>query len=158
MKDEDKINGQIIAELVELRQRVADLEKSQIMGKWSEEEYKTILSTAMDGFWLVDKQGRFLDMNDAYCHLIGYSRDELLKMRIQDVEAAEKPEETASHIRQVMETGSDRFETRHKCKDGRTIDIEVSVNYMDVEGGRFFVFLRDITERKWADETMRKKK
>ncbi len=154
MKAEDKTKEKLIREL---RQRIAELEKSQIKRKWSEEEYKTILSTAMDGFWLVDKEGRFLDMNDAYCHLIGYSRDELLKMRVQDVEASEKPEETASHIQRVMDIGSDRFETRHKCKDGKTVDIEVSVNYMDVEGGRLFVFLRDITERKWADETMRKK-
>jgi len=133
------------------------LEKSEIQRKWAEEEYKTILRTAMDGFWLVDKQGRFLDVNDAYCRLIGYSRDELLKMSIKDVEAAEKPEEIAQHIRRVMEIGWDRFETRHRCKDGRIVDIEVSVNYTDDKGGRFFVFLRDITERKRADGAMRKK-
>ncbi len=133
------------------------LGKSEIQRTWAEEEYKTILRTAMDGFWLVDKQGRFSDVNDAYCRLIGYSRDELLKMRIQDVEAAEKPEETAQHIRRVMEIGWDRFETRHRCKDGRIVDIEVSVNYMDVGGGRLFVFLRDITERKRAEGAMRKK-
>lgn len=131
--------------------------KSEIHRKWAEEEYKTILRTAMDGFWLVDKQGRFLDVNDAYCRLIGYSRDELLKMRIQDVEAAENPEETAQHIRRVMKIGRDRFETRHRCKDGRIVDIEVSVNYMDAGGGRFFVFLRDTTEGKRAEGAMRKK-
>ena len=109
----------------------------------------------MDGFWIVDMQGHFLDVNDAYCRMVGYSRDELLTMRISDVEAAERTEETARRIQKIMEVGGDRFETRHKCKDGRIIDIEVSVNYMEVYGGRMFVFLRDITERKQAEEVLR---
>ena len=116
--------------------------------KQADEKYRTIVSTTMDGFWIVDMQGRFLEVNDAYCHLIGYSQDELLTMSIPDVEAVERPEETARRIQKIREVGGDRFETRHKCKDGRIIDIEVSVNYMEIEGGRFFVFLRNITERK----------
>ncbi len=129
---------------------------SDITGrKRAEEEYKTILRTTMDGFWIVDMEGRFLDVNDAYCHLIGYSRDELLAMRIPDVETVETPEETAQRIQQIMETGGDRFETRHRCKDGRIIDIEVSVNYLETDGGRMFVFLRDITERKRTEEALK---
>ncbi len=124
--------------------------------KRSEEEYKTILRTAMDGFWITDMQGRFLEVNDAYCDLIGYTRDELLNMNIKDVEAVEKPEETAQHIRHIMESGGDRFETRHRCKSGRIVDIEVSVNYINVGGGRLVVFLRDVTERKQTSEEIRK--
>ena len=123
--------------------------------KRAEEKYRTIVSTTMDGFWIVDMQGRFLDVNDAYCRLIGYSRDELLTMSILDVEAVERPEETARRIQMIMEVGGDRFETHHKCKDGRIIDIEVSVNYIEIGGGRMFVFLRDITERKQIEEALR---
>jgi PAS domain S-box-containing protein len=119
--------------------------------KRAEEEYRTILRTAMDGFWIVDMEGRFLDVNDAFCRLIGYSRDEILTMRISDVEAIESPEDTSQRIEKIMKVSGDRFETRHRCKDGRIIDIEVSVNYMAVNGGRMFVFLRDITERKRAE-------
>ena len=46
-------------------------------------EYKVILHTAMDGFYLVDTQGQLLDVNDSYCTLIGYSREELLNMSIK---------------------------------------------------------------------------
>jgi len=123
--------------------------------KRAEEEYKTILRTAMDGFWVTDIEGHFLGVNAAYCRLVGYSRDELLTMRISDVEAVERPEETAQRIQRIMETGGDRFETRHKCKDGRMIDVEVSVNYMKAGDGRLFVFLRDITERKKMEEALR---
>lgn len=118
----------------------------------AEEQYGMVLRTSVDGFWITDIKGRFLDVNDAYCHLIGYSRDELLKMGIPDVEAVERPEETVQHIQKIMAVGGDRFETRHKCKDGKIIDIEVSVNYMKEGFGRLFVFLRDISERKKAEQ------
>src|SRR3990167_4442435 len=110
--------------------------------------YNVIIRAAMDGFWIIDTQGRLLDVNDAYCRLTGYSRQELLAMSIADVEALEKPEDTQRHIQQIMKTGSDRFETRHRAKDGRIVDMEVSVNYLDTDNGRIFAFLRDITERK----------
>lgn len=124
--------------------------------KRSEVEYKTILRTTLDGFWITDVQGRFLEVNDAYCNLIGYTRDELLNMKITDVEAVEKPEETAQHLRRVMENGGDRFETRHRRKNGEIVDIEVSVNYINVGSGRLVVFLRDITRRRQAYEEIRK--
>ncbi len=120
--------------------------------KRSEEQYRTIVRTAMDGFWRTDIQGKILDVNDSYCELIGYSRGELLTMSIGDVEAAEVPEETARHIERVKERSYDRFETRHRTKDGRIIDVEVSVNFAGDEGGQFFVFLRDITERKKVEQ------
>jgi PAS domain S-box-containing protein/putative nucleotidyltransferase with HDIG domain len=122
----------------------------------AEEEYQTIINTAMDGFWITAMQGHFLDVNDAYCDLIGYSREELLKMRFQDMEAEEKPEETARHIQRIIETGHDRFETQHRCKDGRIVDIEVSVNFRPSHGGRLYVFLRDITARRQAEQALQK--
>ncbi len=123
--------------------------------KLAEEEYRTILKTTMDSFWIVDNRGRFLDVNDAYCHLIGYSRDEMLQMSIQDVEATEKTQDTEQHIQRVMETGYDRFESQHRCKDGRVIHVEVSSNFQEALGGRFYVFVRDITARKLSEEAIR---
>jgi PAS domain S-box-containing protein len=120
--------------------------------KRSEEQYRTIVRTAMDGFWRTDIQGKILDVNDSYCGLIGYSRAELLTMSIGDVEAVEMPEQTVQHVERVKQRGYDRFETRHRTKDGRIIDVEVSVNFAKDEGGEFFVFLRDITERKKVEQ------
>ena len=119
--------------------------------KRAETEHKTIIQTTIDGFWLADMQGRFLDVNDAYCQLVGYNRDELLKMSIPDIEAIEKSEETAARIARIKKVGGDRFETCHRCKDGRAVNVEVSVNYVEASGGRMFVFIRDITERKQAE-------
>ena len=122
--------------------------------KKAEAEYQTIIRTAMDGFWLTDMEGHFLDVNEAYCSLIGYSRDELLSMSISDIEAIEKPENIASRIRKIKKVGYDRFETRHRRKDGGIVDVEIGVNYLSTDGGRQFVFLRDITERKRTEEAL----
>jgi PAS domain S-box-containing protein len=119
-----------------------------------QQEYNALLRATIDGFSRVDTSGRFLDVNDAYSRMVGYSREELLKMRILDVEAKESTEETARHFRKVL-VGSDRFETRHRCKDGKLIDIDVSAKYLETDGGQFFVFLRDITERKRLEERLR---
>ena len=119
------------------------------------EESQMVLRTAMDGFWVVDVQGRLLEANEAYCRLVGYTRDELLAMRISDIEAAESSEATAAHIAAIMRTGSDRFVTRHRRKDGAVLDVEVSVNYLPLNGGRIFVFVRDVTEHNRAEAALR---
>jgi len=120
--------------------------------KNSEERHRQIIQTSMDGFWVADTGGRILEVNDAYCQLSGYTREELLNMRIADVEAKEAPEETAQHIREIMTNGHASFETRHRRKDGQLLDIEVStVHRPDTEDGHLFVFLHDITERKQAE-------
>jgi PAS domain S-box-containing protein len=118
--------------------------------KQIEEKHQAIVRTALDGFWLCDINGRFLEVNDSYCQMIGYTQEALLRMSIQDVEAVESSQDTARRIEKIASQGYDRFESRHKCKDGEIIDVEVSVNYLDVGEGQFFVFVRDITERKEA--------
>jgi PAS domain S-box-containing protein len=122
----------------------------------SQQKYKTILDTSIDGFWITDLQGYIQEANDACFHLLGYSRDELLKMNISDIESKEKPEETAARIRKIVKRGWDRFETKQRRKDGEILDIEVSVNFMDIGGGRLFVFHRDITERRKMQEMIRR--
>ena len=122
----------------------------------SEERHRTILRTAIDGFWMVDLQGRLLEVNEAYCRMSGYNEQELLAMRIADLEAAETPADTAAHVRNISAQGEDRFESRHRRKDGRILDVEISVQYKAIQDGRQVAFIRDITERKLAEAALRK--
>lgn len=117
--------------------------------KQSEIEYRKIIQATGDGYWMVSTQdARIIDVNDTFCNMVGYSREELLSLRVSDLEAVESPEETAAHIRKVIETGHDLFDTRHRHKDGHLVEFEVSVTYADIRGGVIFVFVRDIGERK----------
>jgi len=114
----------------------------------NEKQHRSILQTAMDGFWLVDMQGHLLEVNEAYCRMSGYSKSELLTLHVSDLEVVETSNEVIAHIQKVMVHGEDRFETRHRRKDGSFLDIEASIQYHTLEGGRLVAFLRDITERK----------
>ncbi len=120
--------------------------------KKEKEKERAIISAAIDGFWITDLNGKFLEVNDSYCRMIGYTREELLKMSIADVEALESPEETAERVKKLLINGSDRFKTRHRCKSGKIIDIEINVNYYNVGKGQLFVFIHDLTGREEAED------
>ncbi len=131
------------------------LVEDSVQRKEAEELHRDIIQTAFDGFWMTDTSGNFLEVNDAYCKIIGYKRAELLKMSIQDVEAEENRDAILQHIQNLKLHGSDYFETRHRRKDGMIIDVEVKASYVDYKDGRCFVFLHDITRRKRNEEMVR---
>lgn len=122
----------------------------------SEEASRQILQTAMDGFWRTDIQGRLLAVNEAYCRMSGYEEQELLAMSISDLEAVETAQDTAAHMRKVILKGEDRFESRHRRKDGSLFDVEVSIQYKQgKEGGECSVFLRDVTQRNKSEKRLK---
>jgi PAS domain S-box-containing protein len=117
----------------------------------SQEWHRSIIQTAMDGFFVANRDGLLLEANESYCRMIGYTLEELLLMHISDLEADEAAEVTAAHIEYIMENGEDRFETRHRRKNATTVDVEINVQFKLIDGGRFIVFLHDITGRKKAE-------
>jgi diguanylate cyclase (GGDEF)-like protein/PAS domain S-box-containing protein len=119
------------------------------------EQYRSVIQASLDGYWVTDTLGRILEANDSICRMHGYSREELLRMSISDIEADETPEETAAHIREMMDKGHVQFEARHKRKDGSIANVEVSIMHVTTLGDRFFAFIRDITERKQAENILR---
>jgi len=122
--------------------------------KHTDEKNRIILATAPDGFYVLGLGARLLEVNASYCKMVGYTREELLKMSLSDLEAVETPEEFAKHKEKVVAQGYDFFETQHQCKDGKTINVEVSASYIDVEGGQIVVFVRNITDRKKAEQAL----
>jgi diguanylate cyclase (GGDEF)-like protein/PAS domain S-box-containing protein len=112
------------------------------------DEYHAIIQTTSDGFKICDINGNILEANDSYCRMIGYNINELLAMNIADIDAIENSKMVAAHISKSINTGSDSFISRHKCKDGTEIDVEVTTTYLDESGGQFYSFIRDITDKK----------
>ncbi|OPX64127.1 MULTISPECIES: PAS domain S-box protein [unclassified Methanoregula] len=134
---------------------ISDRQKIQDALKTSAEDYQTLLQTAMDGFCIIGMDGAIIDVNEAFCRSLGYSRDEALALSLRDVEARETDEDTSRHMGTILRKGYDRFETQWRRKDGRIVDTEVSVLYTGTHGGRFITFSRDITERRNAEHALR---
>jgi PAS domain S-box-containing protein len=145
-----------------LRQRITELEgflvqheQSAAAEQQAAEQYTTMLATTSDGFWRVGRNGKLQDVNEAYCRMSGYSREELLQMSIPHLEAVESADSTARHIRKLIENGSDRFETKHQSKSGRIIDVEVSATYLP-SSQELIVFVRSISDQKLAEGALRR--
>jgi PAS domain S-box-containing protein len=121
----------------------------------SEERHRVTLQTAMDGFFRTDMRGRILEVNETYCHMTGYSEQELLSMHIADLSVVRTADTIVSDIKRLKELGPERFESVHRRKDGSLFDVEISGQHQPIAGGQAVVFVRDITERKRAEEALR---
>lgn len=145
---------QLAAQEEELRHQYDRLAENQEIIRQNGEQYRTILRTAMDGFCLVGTTGAFVDVNDAFCTMLGYTREEILRLTLRDIEVKETPEDISLHMQEIIRKGSDRFQTRYRCRDGRIIDVEVSVVYTGSSGAPFFTFHRDVTEQVRAESAL----
>jgi PAS domain S-box-containing protein len=118
-------------------------------------EQHEIIQTSLDGFLVVNSQnGQIIEANDIYCRMTGFSHEELINKKIQDMNALDSSEEIEARLKKIQEIGYDRFETRHRRKEGQSIDFEVSVT--NSNRGKIFVFLRDITDRKRIENILEK--
>ncbi|MGM0594303.1 MAG: EAL domain-containing protein [Pseudomonadota bacterium] len=134
---------------------ISEQKRSEERLRLSEAQYRSVIETTGDGFWLADMQGYLLEVNDAYARLSGYRKEELVGMHISQLDANEEPEETRRHIQWIIDHGYDIFESRHRKKSGELWDVEISTSFTRLGGGRFFVFTRDITERKRIQQELR---
>lgn len=118
---------------------------------------QAILQLTRDAYWLVDQDGILLEVNDAMCDMIGYSRQELLGMSIADIDAHENSGDVRDRMGFIAQKGSARFEAQHRRKEGTVIDVEVSVTHIPSQNF-FIAFIRNITDQKaYANELAHQK-
>jgi PAS domain-containing protein len=84
----------------------------------NEAQYRSIIQTAQDGIWRADKEGNLLEVNASYCRLSGYSEQELLTMRVADLENTGTLDETLTDTLKQDEADVTRFSVQHRRKDG----------------------------------------
>ena len=123
----------------------------------SEKRSEIILQTAIDGFLMVGENGKVKEVNDAYCKMLGYTREEMMGLYIHDLEANMDPDEVAENLELFKKIGHASFESRHRRKDGSLIDVEVSITNIDLDGLHYISFLKDITEKKKAEDELKLK-
>lgn len=111
-----------------------------------------------EAFW-ISKEGDILYVNKATCKALGYSQDELVGMKVHDVDPTEFAKNRDLNWEQVKKSRQDVIETFHRRKDGTIFPVEVNRNYLIYEGQEYeFSFARDISERRSAQNRLEREK
>jgi PAS domain S-box-containing protein len=121
----------------------------------SEARFRTFVDYATDAFFVLDDDSTIVDVNRQACDSLGYSREELIGRHRSDLDVA-LDEPSIARIRQRVAAGEAvTFETRHRRKDGTSFPVEIRIGQFEQGGRRFLCLVRDITERKRAEEALR---
>ncbi len=117
-----------------------------------DEWYNAVIQDSTEGFFITDSNFNILEVNNAFCRMTGYSREELLSMNIRDIDTDFKQSLEKAELvsKENIKGGRTFIEAQHRRKDGNVYDVSIYVKGMDVMGGIAFHFNRDITEIKEA--------
>ena len=128
--------------------RIENLEQERALNK-SERRYKMLLETASDAFFLHDLNGKILDVNNEACQSLGYTRDELLALSVNDIVNSDGKGSTNLDWTTLKDGEKVQLEGIHRRKDGTTFPVDVRLGSIHVEDSTLIsVIVRDITERK----------
>lgn len=113
---------------------------------------QTLLQAASDGIHVLDEEGNVVEANEAFCNMLGYSREEILTLNAADWDAQWDKEAILVKIQQLIENPIP-FETVHRRKDGSLRDVEITTVGLQLNGVTYlYNSARDITDRKRAEE------
>ncbi len=127
----------------------------------SEERYRVVAETASDAIVMIDEESHILFVNGATEKIFGYTREEMLGQELVMLMPEHLREAHRASLRRYIDTGRrrldwDSMQLPGLHKSGKEIPLEVSFGEFSKEGKRFFTgFIRDITERKRAEEEIR---
>ncbi|MFB3892787.1 MAG: ATP-binding protein [Phycisphaerae bacterium] len=104
---------------------------------------------AIDSIFWIGRDAGIEYVNEAACLRLGYTAQEMLAMKVSDLDPNFPAEAWTAHWEELKRRGSMTFESAHRAKDGRVIPVEITANFVEFDGREFnCAFARDITERK----------
>jgi diguanylate cyclase (GGDEF)-like protein/PAS domain S-box-containing protein len=109
---------------------------------------KYAIDNVVDGIYWCDEQARIFDVNKGACKMVGYSREELTSMTVADIDPNFPIDKWPEHWDQIRKQGAVKFESIHRTKDGRLINVEITANLINYDGQELnCAIVRDISER-----------
>ena len=125
----------------------------------SEARYYTIITTAGEGYWLLDTASfRILEVNDALCQMLGYERSKLLGRRPTDFTDEENASLFCNQARRKSVEPQRSYEVVMKHRDGSDVVVRINATDMphhDKDVRHSFAFITDITEWKKSEKQLR---
>ena len=118
--------------------------------------FRTLIDKSNDVIEVIDTEtARFIDVNEKACTELGYSRSELLSMKVFDIDPNLTPEIFHKLIQQSRQSDSLTLEVFHQRKDGSIFPAEVNITNVKLEKMYAIAIVRNITERKHSTEAMK---
>jgi PAS domain S-box-containing protein len=141
---------------VETTLEITERKRAEEALRGSEEKYRHLFEYANDSIFIVEPATqRILDVNENAARRLGYTREELLQMELKDLYAPDDSIDIEATLRELEKTGSVVFERTHRRKDGTQMPVEISSRIIKYGDQRVIQsFVRDITERKQAEEAL----
>jgi PAS domain S-box-containing protein len=136
---------------------VVDRSKAKRALEESEKRYHALMEKASEAIFVHNIHGQIVDVNQKACRNLGYTKEELLKITVADIDGeAIKAGKGDLLWPRVIAGESFTFESSHKRKDGSVFPIEVSIGSISVGNEIFIMGLsRDITERKRTEAILK---
>ncbi len=117
--------------------------------------FRRLIDGTNDGIQVIDPEThRLLDVNETSCRALGYTREELLKLTIFDIDPNGRELVSSEACRPAGVQEGVIFESRHRRKDGSTFPVEINVRQIQLDRQYSIAVVRDITERKRAEEAL----
>ena len=119
--------------------------------------FRKLLDSSADSIEVIDPVTlRFLDINEAGCRELGYSREEVLAMGVTDIDPVFGADTMKLIDEKIKNSGQARIEGVHRRKDGTMFPVEISLRFVEFDKAYVLSIARDITERKQAEEALQK--
>lgn len=135
-----------------IKRDMAERKRAEEALRASEQKYRLLMEGATDGVVIIDRQGNYVEANDAACRALGYTREEFLTLNMQHVMAPEDLDaRSLVEDRRAARKGM-LIERNMLRKDGTRLPVEISVRLLDE--GSVQAIVRDVTERKRAQEAL----
>ena len=155
-KDLNSATGVLIETVLSMYDTVASrtlqLMKSEQKANTVLKRNQVMMQSTQEGIHVLDEHGKVIEFNEAFCRHLGYTPEELSKLRLHDFEAKMPPEEIDAAIKSVL-NGHAQIVSTHRRKDGSLVDVEVVISGVELDGNKcLFALSRDITERKRLEE------
>ncbi len=125
---------------------ITEQARQEALIQLQKEEFETIFHISKDPIAILDRESNFLDFNEAYIELTGFSREELLKRSCIGLSAPEDRERSIEAMKTVFEQGElENYEKMCVVKDDRNVIVNMSFSLLP-DGERVLTSVKDVTE------------
>ena len=149
-----------VSSVVEFVRDITERKQVEEVLQKSEEKFRTIFISAPVGIAIANPEGRFIEVNDSGCRMLGYSKEELIEMSFLDITYPNDLSETQKLAANVWDGKSDFYqaEKRYLKKDGSPLWATINASAIRDRGGKvqyWIGIMEDISQRKQAEDALK---